>query len=207
LAPEGRSIRNIVFMGMGEPFHNEEALFEALDLLAAPEFFHHSPTKTLVSTVGVIPGMLRCADRFPRVNLALSLHSVRQSTRERIIPLAKLHPLDQLREAVAEVNRRTGSAVMIEYLLLAGLNDSQEEADELVAWLNGLQVHLNLIPYNPIDDSPHLVGSDKATREAFAARVKAAGVATTLRYSLGQDIAAACGQLVRHENRRRAMSD
>ena len=207
LAPEGRSIRNIVFMGMGEPFHNEEALFEALDLLAAPEFFHHSPTKTLVSTVGVIPGMLRCAERFPRVNLALSLHSVRQSTREKIIPLAKLHPLDQLREAVAEVNRRTGSAVMIEYLLLAGLNDSQEEADELVAWLSGLQVHLNLIPYNPIDDSPHLVGSDKATREAFAARVKAAGVATTLRYSLGQDIAAACGQLVRHENRRRAMSD
>lgn len=207
LAPEGRSIRNIVFMGMGEPFHNEEALFETLDLLAAPEFFHHSPTKTLVSTVGVIPGMLRCAERFPRVNLALSLHSVRQSTREKIIPLAKLHPLDQLREAVAEVNRRTGSAVMIEYLLLAGLNDSLDEADELVAWLSGLQVHLNLIPYNPIDDSPHLVGSDKATREAFAARVKAAGIPTTLRYSLGQDIAAACGQLVRHENRRRAMSD
>jgi len=207
LAPEGRSIRNIVFMGMGEPFHNEEALFEALDLLASPEFFHHSPTKTLVSTVGVIPGMLRCAQRFPRVNLALSLHSVRQNTREKIIPLAKLHPLDQLRDAIAEVNRRTGSAVMIEYLLLAGLNDSLEEADELVRWLNGLQVHVNLIPYNPIEESPHLVGSDKATREAFATRIKAAGISTTLRYSLGQDIAAACGQLVRHENRRRALAD
>jgi 23S rRNA (adenine2503-C2)-methyltransferase len=207
LAPEDRSIRNIVFMGMGEPFHNEEALFEALELLASPEFFHHSPSKTLVSTVGVIPGMLRCAERFPKVHLALSLHSVRQSVREKIIPLARLHPLGQLREAVAEVNRRTSSAVMIEYLLLAGLNDSLEDADELIAWLQGLQVHLNLIPYNPIDDSPHLVGSDKAAREAFASRVKAAGIATTLRYSLGQDIAAACGQLVRHENRKRALAD
>lgn len=207
LAPEGRSIRNIVFMGMGEPFHNEESLFESLELLASPEFFHHPPTKTLVSTVGVIPGMLRCAERFPKVHLALSLHSVRQSVRESIIPLARLYPLDQLRDAVAEVSRRTGSSVMIEYLLLSGRNDSPQDADELAAWLNGLQVHLNLIPYNPIDDSPHLIGSDKTTRETFAAHLKAAGVATTIRYSLGQDIAAACGQLVRLENRKRHQLD
>ncbi|RLS58044.1 MAG: 23S rRNA (adenine(2503)-C(2))-methyltransferase RlmN [Planctomycetota bacterium] len=205
LVAEGRVVRNIVFMGMGEPFHNIDSLFTALELLAAPEFFHHSPTKTLVSTVGVIEGMLRCAREFPKVHQALSLHSVRTEVRERIIPLARLNPLDRLREAIVEVNHLTGAAVMIEYLLLSGVNDSIADAEELVQWLKGLEVHVNLIPYNSIEESPHLVSSDRATRESFAAHVKAAGIPTTLRYSLGQDIAAACGQLVRHENRQRAI--
>ena len=203
LGSEKRKVRNIVFMGMGEPFHNEANLFEALEVLTAAEFFHHPPTKILVSTVGIVEGMLRCATRFPRLNLALSLHSVRQEIREQLIPLAKLYPLDMLRETIREINARTTAPVMIEYLLLAGQNDSADDARELIAWLTGLRVHLNLIPYNPIDESPHLQGSDPATRAAFAAQVKAAGIATTLRYSLGQDIAAACGQLVRHENRQR----
>lgn len=202
LKGERRSVRNIVFMGMGEPFHNEDNLYAALDILTAPDFFHHPPTKILVSTVGVVDGMLRCATRFPQVNLALSLHSVRQAVREQLIPLAKLYPLDLLRETIRELNSRIKSPVMIEYLLLAGRNDSADDARELIDWLAGLRVHVNLIPYNPIDESPHLQGSDPATRAAFAAGMKAAGIVTTLRYSLGQDIAAACGQLVRHENRR-----
>ena len=206
LAPEKRQVRNIVFMGMGEPFHNEANLYETLEALTAPELFHHSPTKLLVSTVGVADAMVRCAERFPLVNLALSLHSVRQDIRESLIPLAKTYPLDLLREALREVNAKTQSPVMIEYLMLAGRNDSEADARALIAWVNGLRVHVNLIPYNPIEESPHLVGSDKPTRDAFAAQLKAAGIDTTLRYSLGQDIAAACGQLVRHENRKRALS-
>ncbi len=205
LAPEQRKVRNIVFMGMGEPFHNEVNLYETLEALTAPDLFHHPPTKLLVSTVGVADAMLRCAERFPLVNLALSLHSVRQDIREQLIPLAKTYPLDQLREAVREVNAQTRTPVMIEYLLLAGRNDSETDARELIAWVEGLRVHVNLIPYNPIEESPHLVGSNKSTREKFAAQLKAAGIDTTLRYSLGQDIAAACGQLVRHENRKRAL--
>lgn len=204
LAIEGRRVRNIVFMGMGEPFHNEANLYETIESLTAPDLFHHPPTKLLVSSVGVADAMVRFARRFPTVNLALSLHSVRQDTREQLIPLARSYPLDQLREAVHEVNTLTDSPVMIEYLMLAGRNDSLDEARELVEWVRGLRVHVNLIPYNPIEESPHLAGSDKPTREAFAAQLKAAGIDTTLRYSLGQDIAAACGQLVRHENRKRA---
>jgi len=207
LATEKRKVRNIVFMGMGEPFHNEENLYATLEALTAPDLFHHPPTKLLVSTVGVADAMLRCAERFPSVNLALSLHSVRQEIREQLIPLARVYPLDQLRETVREVNTKTQSPVMIEYLLLAGRNDSLDDARELIAWVSGLRVHVNLIPYNPIEESPHLVGSDKPTREAFAAQLKAAGIATTLRYSLGQDIAAACGQLVRHENRKQAIGN
>lgn len=207
LAVEKRLVRNIVFMGMGEPFHNEANLYRTLEALIAPDLFHHSPTKLLVSTVGVADAMVRCAARFPAVHLALSLHSVRQEVREQLIPLARSYPLDQLRETVREVNSMTPSPVMIEYLMLAGRNDSESDARELIAWLSGLRVHVNLIPYNPIDESPHLQGSDRATCEAFASQLKAAGVKTTLRYSLGRDIAAACGQLVRHENRRRAMAE
>lgn len=205
LAIEKRVVRNIVFMGMGEPFHNEENLYQALDALIAPNLFHHSPTKILVSTVGVADAMVRCVERFPLVNLALSLHSVRQDVREQLIPLARSYPLEQLRETVREINSKMRSPVMIEYLMLADRNDSEIDVRELIAWLSGLRVHVNLIPYNPINESPHLHGSDRETREVFASPLKDAGIKTTLRYSLGQDIAAACGQLVRHENRRRAI--
>ena len=203
LVAEGRRLRNIVFMGMGEPLHNEESLFGSLDLLIAPELFNHSPGKILVSTVGVTDGMLRCARRFPAVNLALSLHSVRQEVRQRLIPLAKKYPLDELRRTIVEINtlQAAKTTVMIEYLMLAGVNDSPSDAVELIEWLDGLNVHVNLIPYNPIEDAPQLAGSDRPTRKEFAQTLKTAGLKTTVRHSLGNDIAAACGQLVRQENR------
>jgi 23S rRNA (adenine2503-C2)-methyltransferase len=93
--------------------------------------------------------------------------------------------------------------------MLAEVNDSLNDARELVHFLRGLRVHVNLIPYNPIDGAPHLIGTNRARREEFAATLKAAGLPTTIRYSLGADIAAACGQLVRRENlekRRGAMT-
>jgi len=206
LAGEGRVIRNIVFMGMGEPFHNEENLHTALQCLISPKLFHHSPAKILVSTVGVPDAMLRCARRFPEVNQALSLHSVRQDVREKLVPLAKQYPLDQLRQTVQSLNQIQRSTVMIEYLMLAGINDSPEDARQLIQWLRDLRVHVNLIPYNPIDDAPHLVGTERESRDAFAGLLKQAGQKTTIRYSLGADIAAACGQLVKKENRAIAMS-
>lgn len=202
LALENRRVRNIVFMGMGEPFHNEENLYSTLDALTSPNLFHHSPTKILISTVGIIPGMRRCAERYPSVNLALSLHSVRQDVREQLVPLARLYPLDQLHQTIMEINTGTKSPMMLEYLLLADRNDSEADAAELIEWCQGLRVHVNLIPYNPIADaSGNLKGSSQDVFERFANRLKNAGVTTTIRYSLGQDIAAACGQLAKNENR------
>ncbi|MEM9656930.1 MAG: 23S rRNA (adenine(2503)-C(2))-methyltransferase RlmN [Planctomycetota bacterium] len=205
LRAENRRVRNIVFMGMGEPFHNEQELYDALQRIQAPEFFHHAPSKILVSTVGLPDAMLRCARRFERVNLALSLHSVRQEVRERLIPLARRYPLDEIRAAVMQLNaiQPAATRVMVEYLMVAGVNDSADDARELIEWLAGLRAHVNLIPYNSIDDAPHLSGTDRAGRDAFAALLKQRNIPTTIRYSLGSDIAAACGQLVRHENRRR----
>ena len=203
LANEGRKIRNLVFMGMGEPFHNEENLYRTLDSLTSAELFHHSPAKILVSTVGIPEAMVRCARRFPEVNQALSLHSARQETREQIIPLARKFPLEQLRRALVQLNRIQQKPVMVEYLMLAEVNDANQDAEVLIAWLRDLNVHVNLIPYNPIEDAPQLIGTERARRDAFAGLLKQAGLKTTIRYSLGADIEAACGQLVKKENRAR----
>jgi 23S rRNA (adenine2503-C2)-methyltransferase len=202
LAAEDRLVRNIVFMGMGEPFHNEETLYEVIAALLAPDLFHYPTRRILISTVGIPDALLRCARRFPQINLALSLHSVRQSVREELIPLAAKFPLDELRAAVAAVIKIQQNTVMIEYLMLAGVNDSPSDARELAAWLTGLDAHVNLIPYNPIASAPHLRTTDRPERDAFAAILRDAGFVTTIRYSLGSDIAAACGQLVQSENRR-----
>ncbi len=197
LASEQRPLRNLVFMGMGEPFHNEHQLFQALDALLAPQLFRHSARKTLISTVGIPDAMLRCATRFPRVNLALSLHSARQEVRERLMPLARKYPLEQLRETIQTLNHTHGMRVMLEYLLLSEVNDAPYDARDLIAWARGLNVHVNLIPYNCIADAAHLLGSARSTIAGFADLLKAAGMQTTIRYSLGNDIAAACGQLAR----------
>jgi 23S rRNA (adenine2503-C2)-methyltransferase len=198
---EGRAIRNIVFMGMGEPFHNESAMHEAVSALLAPELFHHTSGRILISTVGIPDAMVRCARRFPDVNLALSLHSVRREVREQLIPLAAKYSLDELRSAVARINQIQNNTVMIEYLMLAGVNDSLDDASELAAWLSRLNVHVNLIPYNPIESAPQLRTTERPQRDAFAEVLRAAGFVTTIRYSLGADIAAACGQLVQRDNR------
>jgi 23S rRNA (adenine2503-C2)-methyltransferase len=201
LRSEDRRVRNIVFMGMGEPLHNEENLYAALDALLALDLFHHPPTRILVSTVGIRDAMIRLARRYAQMNLALSLHGADQKQREELIPLARRYRLDELREAIRQCNAAQQRPLMIEYLMLAGRTDAPADADRLIGYLDGLNVHVNLIPFNPIEDAPHLAGSDRPTRDVFAARLRQAGLTTTIRYSLGADIAAACGQLVRRENR------
>ncbi|APZ96811.1 23S rRNA (adenine(2503)-C(2))-methyltransferase RlmN [Fuerstiella marisgermanici] len=206
LKAEGRRLDNIVFMGMGEPFHNELNLHEALTILTSPQMFARSPGSILVSTVGVPEAMIRCAEQFPKVNLALSLHSVNPDVRANLIPLTKKHSLDDLQRTLKEVNRIQQRPLMVEYLMLADQNDSLADAAELCEWLHGMSVHVNLIPYNEIEDSPHLTGSNPDVITAFADQMKSADFKTTIRYSLGSDIAAACGQLVKKENRQRAIA-
>lgn len=204
LSGEQRRLDNIVFMGMGEPFHNEQNLYEVLEILSDPRQFDRSPGSLLISTVGIPDAMVRCATRFPRVNQALSLHSVDPGVRRILIPLAAKYSLPELKDALAEVNRLQNGPVMIEYLMLRDLNDSLHEAQQLAAWVMGLNVHINLIPYNPIEDAPHLTASPKDVIEVFSGTLKQAGLKVTIRHSLGADIAAACGQLVRRENHQRA---
>lgn len=202
IASEQRRLQNVVFMGMGEPFHNEQSLYEALEILMDTRQFNRSPGSLLISTVGIPDALIRCATRFPGVNLALSLHSVDPDIRKTIMPLAVKYPLQDLKMAIQDVNRLQSVPVMIEYLMLQNCNDSVEQAQDLAAWVTGLNVHINLIPFNPIEDAPHLAGSSREVIENFSRTLKDAGLKVTTRHSLGADIAAACGQLVRKENRK-----
>ncbi len=197
LAAEGRRLSNIVFMGMGEPLHNFSGVTAAVDSLIDPGRFDRPGSRVLVSTVGVADRLVTFAKDFPTVSLALSLHSAVAETRQQLIPLAAKYPLDRLRDCLRQIHEVTGRQVMIEYLMLDGINDSKSDANALTRWLGEGNFHVNLIPYNEIDEAPHLKGSSPGVIQAFADRIKAAGYKTTIRYSLGGDIAAACGQLVR----------
>ena len=201
LSAEGRQVRNLVFMGMGEPFHNEEQLYAAIDVLVDSTCFNLNPRRLMISTVGIPLAMIRCASRYPETRMALSLHSAREDVRRTIMPIARRHSLAELRDALRRVTTINQHVVMIEYLLLADVNDTPRDVEALVEYLRAIPVHVNLIPYNPIADAPHLLGSPRERREEFAAALKAAGLKVTTRYSLGSDIAAACGQLVRQEHR------
>jgi 23S rRNA (adenine2503-C2)-methyltransferase len=197
LRTEDRRLRNLVFMGMGEPLHNERALHEAVAALRDVRRCGFTDRHIVVSTVGVPDAMVRFARAFPNVKLALSLHSARQEVRESIMPVARRHSLAQLRAALAEVAAIQGGRVMIEYLLLDGLTDRDDDLDALRNYLDGIPVHINLIPYNTVAVAGAIRGTPRERREAFGGRLKRAGFRVTMRYSLGADIDGACGQLVR----------
>jgi 23S rRNA (adenine2503-C2)-methyltransferase len=187
LREEGRTLRNVVVMGMGEPLRNEENLFQCLETLRDPRFFNLSDNHLLVSTVGIPDAMLRFAERFPKIRLALSLHSARQEVRERIMPISKAHTLEMIKRVLPR-------KLMIEVLLLKGINDSPEDLSAMIEFLSGIQSHINLIQFNP-HPGAQFEPVSKEVRKAFGDELKRAGFKVTLRYSLGDDIAAACGQL------------
>jgi len=187
LRGEGRTLRNVVVMGMGEPLRNEENLFQCLETLRDKRFFNFSDNHLLVSTVGIPDAMRRFSERFPAIRLALSLHSARQEVRERIMPISKVHTLERIKEKLPE-------QLMVEVLLLKGVNDGPEDISALIEFLKGIQSHINLIQFNAYPGAAFEPVSKEA-REAFGKELRNAGFKTTLRYSLGEDIAAACGQL------------
>ncbi|MBM4152220.1 MAG: 23S rRNA (adenine(2503)-C(2))-methyltransferase RlmN [Kiritimatiellaceae bacterium] len=189
LREEGRTLRNVVVMGMGEPLRNEANLFRCLDTLRDPRYFNLSENHLLVSTVGIPDAMARFAERFPKIQLALSLHSARQEIREQIMPIAKVQTLEKLQRVFPKFG-----PFMVEYLMLKGMNDGPEDLAALIDYLRGTQAHINLIQFNSHPSSA-FEPVTKEAREAFGEELKRAGFKVTLRYSLGDDIAAACGQL------------
>lgn len=194
LKPKGERVSHIVFMGMGEPLENYEAVVKAIQIIHAPEGFNISQRRITVSTVGVVEGILRLAKEELKVNLALSLHAPNQHIRKKIIPYARRYPLEEVLMAVDEYAYRTKRDITYEYTLLAGINDKKESAHELATLLADKQCTVNLIPYNPVDGL-HLQRPEKEQIENFRTILDDAGINTTWRYTKGKDIAAACGQL------------
>ncbi|MFO0012326.1 MAG: radical SAM protein [Planctomycetota bacterium] len=199
-------LRNVVFMGMGEPLHNEQSVGEAIDFLIADRGFGFSPRHITLSTVGVPEKMVAMARRFPRLRIAVSLHAANRDLRRRLVPRAT-SDLDALRSSILEINALAPQEpVWLEYALLSGVNDQTEHAQELIAFCRELRVEVNLIPYNDTSHAdPGLRGSessmalsspDRETARRFAQILRDAGLFTTLRNTLGDSIQAACGQLV-----------
>lgn len=194
LARSGRRISNIVFMGMGEPFHNYDAVMQAVGMLNDPHGLGLGHRHITISTVGVVPKIQQFTQEEVQVNLAISLHAPNDTLRSEIMPVNRKYPIAELMAACESYIAATNRKVFFEYIMLEGFNDSPEVATQLARLMRGRLYHVNLIPYNATPDAPYR-GSDDATIRRFADILEAANVPTTIRHPMGRDIAAACGQL------------
>ena len=189
-----RRLTNVVFMGMGEPLANERHTFGALERLTDPSGLGLGDRHVTVSTVGVAPGITRLGERFPQVGLAVSLHAATDELRSELVPANRLWPLPVVEDAVVTWRERTHRRPSIEWAMIAGTNDSDEQAERLVPIALRLHAHVNLIPLNPTPGWPTEPSSPARIRR-FAALLEDAGVNVTIRDTRGREIRAACGQL------------
>ncbi|MFT3867344.1 MAG: 23S rRNA (adenine(2503)-C(2))-methyltransferase RlmN [Nibricoccus sp.] len=199
------SFDNIVVMGMGEPLANYEALLRALTIVNAPWGLGFGARRITISTSGLVPKILQLADEPVGFRLAISLHGATDAVREKIMPVNKAYPLAKLLPAVKEFSEKHGRMITLEFILIDGVNDSVEQAEELCYIAKDLHAHVNLIPYNTVEGLPWKRPSE-ARIEAFTNVLNAARISMTLRQEKGHDIEAACGQLrLRTEKERAAI--
>lgn len=192
--PHAVPVQNVVFMGMGEPLLNYEALIASLSRLCDPYGLSLNPHSITVSTVGLPQPILALARQPYAVRLAVSLHSANQETRARILPVAAKVPLQELMAAVREYARLRLDRITFEYALIDSVNDGERDADELASLIGALPAHVNLIPLNPVDGCDFKPAGALAI-ERFRARLKRSRIPCTVRFSRGVAIGAGCGQL------------
>jgi len=200
---EDRRLSNIVFMGMGEPLYNLDAVSDAIDIISDNEGIALSRRRMTVSTSGVVPQLQALGDR-TQAMLAISLHATNDPLRDVLVPLNKKYPLEQLMDGIrAYPGLSNARRVTFEYVMLKGVNDSPAEARELVKLIDGIPAKVNLIPFNPWPGTDYEC-SDWKTIEVFAAILNKAGFASPIRTPRGRDILAACGQLKSESEKLRA---
>ncbi|HSX03992.1 MAG TPA: 23S rRNA (adenine(2503)-C(2))-methyltransferase RlmN [Rhabdochlamydiaceae bacterium] len=191
----GANVRNIVFMGMGEPMDNWDNVKKAIHVLTDPHGFGLGPSRITVSTSGHVEGIYRLMEEMdPALNLAVSLNAPEDAIRRRIMPVNKRWNMTQLKEAMVAYCTHPRRKILIEYVLLRGINDSIEQASQVADYLQGLKVKVNLIPYNPQRRGPFAPPSQEIL-EQFRDYLKGRGYQVLLRQTKGQKIRAACGQL------------
>jgi len=193
---DGR-IDNVVMMGMGEPFHNYDEVIAALRVLNDPQGPGLAARRIAISTVGWVPGIERLAHEDVQFKLALSLHAPNDEDRGRLMPVNRKFPIERLMRACATYRAITKRRIFIEYLMLEGINDSPEHAQQLAALLNAQQgpggFHVNLIAYNPTGTD--FIGSSDETVRQFTTLLERRGLDVSYRVSRARDISGACGQL------------
>jgi 23S rRNA (adenine2503-C2)-methyltransferase len=195
LRAEGAAgLRNLVLMGMGEPLHNYDAVMAALEIVTDRRGMNIGPGRVTISTVGVVPGILRMAEERRPYGLAVSLHGASEEERAALVPVSRRWPLAELIEACREYGRTTRRRIFFEWTLIAGRNDSVDRARRLAALLRGIDGHVNLIPLNPTGRYAGVAASAEAVG-AFQRVLQEAGFPATVRQRRGIDVAAGCGQL------------
>ena len=199
LQKKGEGVSHVVYMGMGEPLKNYDSVVSSIRLLCDPDLMNLSQRRITVSTVGVVEGIKRLSHEGLKVNLVLSLHAPNQRIRMKIIPYARKYPLEEIISAMDEYSFKTKRDITYEYILLAGINDHPDHAHELAHLLHGKQCAVNLIPYNPVPGM-RLKRPEKKAIKQFRSVLFGSHVVNTCRYTKGDDIAAACGQLALQES-------
>lgn len=199
----GFQFRNVVFMGMGEPFDNFDTVMKAVQVLRDPHGFGFGRKQITISTSGCIEGINRLTDYCGEgPNLAVSVNAPNDLLRSRLMVINRRHNMESLYQAMKRYCEVTGREILVAYVLLREINDSLQHADELSDYLQGLNVKVNLIPYNP-QSRDRFQPSEKETIEQFAWRLRERGLYTLLRVTKGRDIMAACGQLGNLELRKK----
>lgn len=190
----GERVSNIVVMGTGEPLDNYENLLRFLDLISNPQGLCISQRNITVSTCGIVEKIRELSKEHLQITLAISLHAPNTEKRRELMPVANRVSVEELLCACKDYFKETGRRISFEYSLVAGVNDSREEAEELIRLLKGFPCHVNLIPVNPIKERDYVHSGRKET-EAFQKILGKNGINATIRREMGADIDAACGQL------------
>ncbi len=189
-------VSNVVVMGTGEPMDNYDNLLQFLRLLTDENGLHISARNVTVSTCGIVPNMRMLAKEHLQITLALSLHATTDEKRRKLMPIANKYSIAELMDACQFYFEQTGRRITFEYSLVGGVNDTEEDARELVALAQPLNCHVNLIPVNPIKERD-FVQSDMSRIQAFKSRLEKNKINVTIRREMGRDIDGACGQLRR----------
>ena len=194
---------NIVLMGMGEPLHNYDATMKALRILSHKHGFAVSPRRVTLSTVGVLPALERLATESFMPNLAISLHSTTEAQRDLLVPINRKYGIEDLLDACRRLPIKRRQRITFEYVMLAGVNDTPDDAKRLARLLNGIQAKVNLLPLNEAAGIPFERPSDEAINR-FGRMLSDRGVTVSVRKSRGRDIRAACGQLITESSKTQA---
>ncbi len=201
LEKEDKKIRNIVYMGMGEPFLNYKNVKESIRIASNQKKLDLSSRRITISTCGIVPGIKNLAEDYPQVSLAISLHAPNDETRRKIMPVDHTYPLATLMQTLDDYVAKTNKRIFYEYIMIAGVTDKPQFAHELANLLKGKLAHMNFIPYNPgegIMGNGYLPTS-KILMNKFQKTLEEAGIPSTIRHTMWDDIDAACGQLALKE--------
>lgn len=195
----GERVSNIVVMGTGEPLDNYSNLLQFIDMITDENGLNISQRNITVSTCGIVENMKRLADEKLQITLALSLHGSTQAKRQELMPIARKYDIDEVIDACRYYFDKTGRRVTFEYSLVGGVNDTDEDAENLCSLVGGLNCHVNLIPVNPIKERD-FVESERKHVFNFQKKLEKRHINATIRREMGRDIDGACGQLRRRHS-------